>query len=296
MFFTFNMKNSFYNNTELIGLIGNPIKQTYSPFIHNVAIELTKLNYIYLPFSVPASNLNNALKGMIGLGIKGFNVTIPHKVKILDYLTDLSEEAAATGAVNTVVNDQGKLTGYNTDVNGVIETLLPYKDDITGSELAVIGSGGSARAVLYVLIRYFKPKKINLINRTEHRTEAIRTYFRDKMKFDSFTTHELFPPDLVETFAGSKLIINATPVGMYPETDDNVTSIPESFNENQIVFDLVYNPVKTNFLKLAESRGAVALDGISMLVHQAAKSFHLWTGVEMPVEEISKSLKLFISK
>lgn len=290
------MKNSFHNTTEIIGIIGQPVKHSYSPFIHNVAIELTKLNYIYLPFNVPASNLRNALKGMIALGIKGFNVTIPHKVKILDYLNNLSEEATDTGAVNTVVNEHGKLTGYNTDVNGVLESLMPYKEEILGSEITVIGSGGAARAVIYVLIRYFKPSIIHLVNRTEQRAESLRVYFRDKLKFDLFTTHELFPPDLVEIFNKSKLIINATPVGMYPDTDDNITTIQESFNSNQIVFDLVYNPAKTKFLQLAESNGAKTLDGITMLVYQASKSFYLWTGVEMPTNELYKSLRLLISK
>lgn len=290
------MKNSFYNTTELIGLIGNPIKQSYSPFIHNVAIEITKVDYIYLPFNVPSSNLQNALKGMIALGIKGFNVTIPHKVKVLDYISDLSEEATITGAVNTIVNDHGKLSGYNTDVNGISESLLPYKNDISGNEVTLIGAGGSARAVIYVLIRYFKPKRINIVNRTEQRAESLKIYFRDKMKFDAFKTYELFPPDLVEVFNKSKLIINATPIGMFPDIEDNVTTIKESFTKDQIVFDLVYNPVKTKFLQLAESRGAIIIDGIKMLVHQAAKSFSLWTGVEMPVNELYKSLLLFIKK
>ncbi len=290
------MKNSFHNYTELLGLIGNPVKQSYSPFIHNVAIELTKLNYIYLPFNVASVNLSNALKGMVALGIKGFNVTVPHKVKILDYLSDLSEEASVTGAVNTVVNDQGKLSGYNTDVNGVLETLLPYKNDIIGKDVTIFGAGGGARAVIYILVRYFKPKKINLVNRTEHRALSLRSYLSDKMKFDAFFSYELFPPRIVELLANSKLIVNATPIGMYPDVDDNITTIPESFNKDQIVFDLVYNPVNTNFLKFAQSRGATILDGVKMLVFQAAKSFHLWTGVEMPVDELYKSLKLFISK
>lgn len=290
------MKNSFHNSKELIGLIGNPIKQSYSPFIHNIAIELTKLNYVFLSFNVPAANLRNALKGMTSLGIKGFNITVPHKVKILDHIPDLSEEAAMTGAVNTVVNEHGKLTGYNTDVHGVLETLIPYKDEITGSEVTIFGAGGGARSVIYVLIRNFKPSKINLVNRTEHRALSIRSYFGDKMKYESFHSYELFPPGIVDLIANSKLIVNATPIGMFPDVDDNITTIPESFNKNQIVFDLVYNPVKTNLLKIAESQGAITLDGIKMLVQQAAKSFQLWTGVEMPVNEIYKSLKLFISK
>src|SRR5690606_22095579 len=116
------------------------------------------------------------------------------------------------------------------------------------------------------------------------------------MKYDSFFTYEFFPPALVDVFNKSKLIVNATPVGMYPEVDDTITGIPESFNKNQIVFDVVYNPAKTKFLELAKSRGAETINGLNMLVNQAAKSFNLWTGKEMPLEEIYKSLQLFIQK
>jgi len=289
------MKDSFHINTKVLGLIGHPIKHSYSPFIHNIAIELKKLDYIYLPFDVPAANLRNAVKGMNALGIKGFNVTIPHKESIIQYLSNLSEEASIIGSVNTVTNDLGKLTGYNTDVNGVVETLIPYKDEITGSQVCVVGAGGGSRAVIYALIRHFKPAKIFLINRTEGRAELLKNYFNAKMKFDGFKTRELFPPDLVEVFRDSKLIINATPVGMFPENDDSITRLENSFVKEQIIFDLVYNPPKTKLLQLAEKKGAIALDGLKMLVHQAAKAFEIWTGEQVPVEELQRSLELYIS-
>jgi shikimate dehydrogenase len=289
------MKNSFYANTEVIGLIGHPIKYSYSPFIHNVTIELKKLDYIYLPFDVPVSNLKNALKGMVALGIKGFNVTIPHKEAILQYMNNISEEATIIGAINTVVNDHGKLNGYNTDVNGIYETLFPYRDEITGKEVSVVGSGGAARAVIFTLIRYFRPGMIHIINRTEQRAESLKRYFREKIKYSDFKTHELFPPDLVDVFINSKLIVNATPVGMFPNIDDAITTLQSSFHKDQIVFDLVYNPVQTRLLRMASLNGAATLDGIKMLVYQAAKSFELWTGEDLPVEQLHKSLQLVIS-
>ncbi len=289
------MKDSFHINTKVLGLIGHPIKHTYSPFIHNIAIELKKLDYIYLPFDVPAANLRHAVKGMNALGIKGFNVTIPHKESIIQYLSNLSEEASIIGSVNTVVNEIGKLTGYNTDVNGVVETLAPYKDEITGSRMCVVGAGGGSRAVIYALIRYFKPEKIFLINRTESRAESLKNYFSAKMRFDGFKTRELFPPDLVEVFRDSKLIVNATSVGMSPTEDDAITLLDDSFVKNQIVFDLVYNPPRTKLLQSAEKKGAIALDGLKMLVHQAAKAFEIWTGEQVPVEELQRSLELYIS-
>ncbi len=287
-------KDSYHLNTKLLGLIGHPIKHTYSPFIHNVTFELKKLDYIYLPFDIPPSTLKTAVKGMVALGIKGFNVTIPHKENILQLMHNVSEEASIVGAINTVVNDLGKLSGFNTDVHGVYETLLPYKDEITGNEMCVVGAGGAARAVIYTLIRYFKPNIIFLINRTEQKAESLKNYFIEKMKFDNFKTRELFPPDLVDVFQNSKLIINATSVGMFPDSDDIITNLESSFNKDQIVLDLVYNPPQTQLLKLAASKGATILDGIKMLVYQAAKSFELWTGEQMPVEQLHKSLQLFI--
>lgn len=291
----FQMKNSFHQNTSIIGLMGHPIKQSFSPLIHNMTSQILDVDYIYLPFDVPAANLRNALKGVIALGIKGFNVTIPHKENIISFLHSVSEEASIVGAVNTVVNDMGKLVGYNTDVNGVYESLVPFKDEIANKEITVVGAGGAARAVIYTMIRYFKPSLINIVNRTEQRAENLKKYFSDKTKFEDFKSFELFPPDLVEVFSNSKLIINATSVGMYPEIDDTIINIPTVFSADQIVFDLVYNPPQTQLLKTAAAQNAKTLNGISMLVTQAAKAFELWTGKQMPIDKISEGISAYIS-
>ena len=289
------MKNSFYTNTKLIGLIGHPIKQSYSPFIHNIAAQFKNIDHIYLPFDVVADNLKDALKGVVALGISGLNVTIPHKEKIIKYLDDLSEEAAMIGAVNTIVNEHGNLKGYNTDINGILESLMEFKDLITGSKVSVIGAGGGARAVIYTLIRHFKPEQITIINRTIQRADTLHNYFSEKMRFDNLKTADLFPPELIETFHSSKLIVNSTSVGMFPDVDDCPTNLKESFHKDQLVFDMIYNPTETKLLKLAKQQGAVTLGGLKMLVHQAAKSFELWTGEEPPVEKLSRSLELMIT-
>jgi shikimate dehydrogenase len=290
------MQNSFYSNTELIGLIGFPIKQSFSPFVHNVAAELTGTKLIYLPFEVHSSNLKNAVKGIVALGLRGFNVTVPHKVKVLDYINKLSEEAAVIGSVNTVVNEMGKLIGYNTDVNGVLESLSPYKTQINGNEVCVLGAGGSARAVIYTLIRNFKPSKIFLINRTEQFAETLKQHFKSKMRFDGIVIKELQQPDLKGLLNNCSLLVNCTSVGMYPISDDSIFTNADVFVKDQIVFDLVYNPLKTKFLQLAETKGAVTVNGLNMLVQQAAKSFTLWTGNEFPIEKVYKSLLLYVSK
>ncbi len=289
------MKNTFHFDTKIIGIIGHPIKQSYSPFIHNVAIELKKIDYVYLPFDIPASNLKSALRGMTALGIKGFSVTIPHKESAIQYMNSVSEEVSLIGSLNTIVNDQGKLIGHNTDAHGVYETLLPFKNELSGSQVCVIGAGGSARAVIYTLIRHFRPKKLFIVNRNERRAENLKDYFSEKMKFSSIKTKELIPPSAFEVIKDSKLIVHATPLGMNPNTNDSITTSSEVFQKTQIVFDLVYNPQNTLLLKTASKAGAITLNGLTTLINQAAKAFELWTGVDFPKEDVQKSLQLYLN-
>lgn len=288
------LQNKFNHNTKIVGVIGHPIKHSYSPLMHNIAFELSGLNYIYLPFDVPPTSLKDSLRGMIALGIKGFNVTIPLKEKVLPLLKDISEEANIIGAVNTIVNDDGVLRGYNTDVLGVTESLLPYKDELQGSTVTVVGAGGASRSVIYSLIRNFKVERINIVNRTEQLAESLKEYFSTKMLFTNIKSYHLVPPDLVDVFRNSKLIVNTTSMGMYPDVDDAATTIPESFTKDQIVFDVVYTPIKTKLLKLAESQGAKIITGLKMFVEQGAKSYEIWTGEQMPKDKVYKALESYL--
>jgi len=288
------LQNKFNQNTKIIGVIGHPIKHSYSPLMHNIAFELSNLNYIYLPFDVPANALKDSLKGMLALGIKGFNVTLPLKEKIVSLLKEVSEEANIIGAVNTVVNEDGVLHGYNTDVNGITESLNPFKEELQGAEVTVIGAGGASRSVIYSLIRNFKVGHINIVNRTEQTAESLKEYFTARMLFSNFKAFHLFPPDLVDTFRSSKLIVNTTSMGMHPDIDDAATTIKESFVKDQIVFDVIYTPVYTKLLKLAQSQGARIITGLQMFVEQGARSFELWTGEKMPVEKVRKTLESYL--
>jgi shikimate dehydrogenase len=289
------MKNTFHFNTQVIGLIGHPVKQSYSPFIHNIAINLKNIDYIYLPFDIPSQNLKSALSAMTALSFKGLNVTIPHKETAIPFMNNLSEEVKIIGSLNTIVNDQGKLVGYNTDVFGIVETLQPFYNEISGSQVVLVGAGGSARAVIYALIRHFKPKRIYIINRNERRAETLKEYFSEKMKFSAIKTKELLPPSAYEIMKDSKLIINATPVGMAPNENDSITTSRDIFSESQIIFDLVYNPQNTLLLKTAAISRAKTLNGLAMLINQAAKSFELWTCIDFPREDVQKSLHLYLN-
>ncbi len=288
--------DNFDNNKTLVGVIGHPIKHSHSPFMHNNSFGLGKLDYIYLPFDILASNLEDALKGMVALGIKGFNVTLPYKEKIMDFLNENSEEANVIGAVNTIVNENGTLKGFNTDVDGIYSVLEPHKKMLENSIVSVIGAGGAARATIYSLIRNFKPKKINIINRTEEKAESLHEYFAAKMLFEQIEAFELIPPDIVELLNTSDLIVNATSIGMLPDEDDAPTTIADSFHKDQLIFDLIYNPIETKFLNLAKSKGAVTINGLQMFVRQGAKSFELWTGEQMPEKDIYKMLQEKLTK
>ena len=205
-------------------------------------------------------------------------------------MDELSDSANIVNAVNTVVNENGKLHGYNTDVEGIIKTLEEYKDEINEKMVSVIGAGGAARAVIYTLINRFNIEKINIINRTMGKAEALKDYFTSKMLFEKIKTYELSPPDIIKILNKSKLIVNASSIGMMPDEDDSPTTIAESFNDNQIVFDLVYNPRRTKFLSIAESQGATVLNGLKMFVEQGAKAFEFWTNEIMPTEKILEIL------
>ncbi|MEW6506318.1 MAG: shikimate dehydrogenase [Bacteroidota bacterium] len=290
-----NTQNKFNHNTKIIGIVGHPIKHSFSPLMHNLAFELAELNYIYLPFDVPASLLKDSLKGIVALGIKGFNVTLPLKEKIIPLLKDVSEEASIIGAVNTVLNDDGVLRGFNTDVIGVIESLNPYKDHLQNSCVSIIGAGGAARSVIYALIRYFKVSRINIINRTEQIAESLKEYFSSKMLFNKIKAYHLVPPDVVKVLQDSNLIVNTSSIGMLPDIDDSATTIPESFVKDQIVFDVVYTPVKTKFLRIAEQQGAIVITGLKMFVEQGAHSFELWTGEKMQKEKVLRALEFYLN-
>ena len=288
------IQNKFNLNTKIIGVLGHPIKHSFSPLMHNISFELSGLNYIYLPFDVPPAALKDAMRGMIALGIKGFNVTIPLKEKVLPLLKDVSEEASIIGAVNTIVNDEGTLRGYNTDVHGVVESLNQYKEELAGAKVTVIGAGGAARGVIYALIRIFKVGEITIVNRTEQIGESLKEYFSTKMLFTEIKSLPLVPPDLVQPLRDSKLIINTTSMGMYPNVDDSATTIKDSFMKGQIIFDVVYNPVKTKLLKLAEAQGATIITGLKMFIEQGAKSYELWTGEKMPIEKVYSALESYL--
>jgi shikimate dehydrogenase len=276
--------------TKIVGLIGHPITHSFSPLIHNFAFDILGLNYKYLVFDVLPENLKDAIKGIVSLGIKGVNVTIPHKETVLQNLDDVSSEARIIGAVNTIVNDNGILKGFNTDVFGFTESLKEFKEMISNTPAFIFGAGGSARAVIYSLITNFQPERIIIANRNLSRAESIARYFSQVLGYKNFEVKEFFLPEISADIKSSRLIVNTTPIGMHPNSDDIPIQSDDVFHPGQIVYDLVYNPPITRFSQFAQEKGATVISGIDMLILQASKSFELWTGEQMPVEQVKKFL------
>lgn len=284
------MKKNIKSHTKLVGIIGHPISHSWSPIIHETAFKITKQNYSYFAFDVLPKNLHDALRGMLALGIVGLNVTVPHKEAIMELLDEISADARLVGAVNTIYAENDTLVGHNTDVDGVIEALKPFREEIANEDVTIFGAGGGAHAVVYSLIAYFRPARIFVINRDTSRAELLKKFFADSQNYNNIRVVELHSLDEGSVVETSKLIVNATQVGMFPAVDENIMLADSRDFERKIFFDLVYNPVLTQFLKTAKKKNAVTVSGLEMLYYQAAKSFELWTGVAMPLDKVRAKL------
>ncbi len=284
------MKRNIKTHAKLVGIIGHPILHSWSPVIHETAFKFTKLDYQYSAFDVLQKNLRDALKGLSALGIVGCNVTVPYKEAAMEFLDEISADARLVGAVNTIYVENEMLVGHNTDVDGVVEALKPFREQISDQSVTVFGAGGGARAVVYSLISYFRPEQIFVVNRDTSRAELLKKFFADSQNYRNIKIDELHNLNEGEAIKKSKLVVNATPVGMFPEVKENIMVDESADLDGKIFFDLVYNPVHTAFLKTARKRNAIIVSGLEMLYSQAAKAFELWTGVAMPLEKVRAKL------
>lgn len=284
------MRRNIKTHAKLVGIIGHPIVHSWSPAIHEAAFKFTKQNFEYAAFDVLPKNLRDAVKGLLALGIVGCNVTVPHKEAVIEFLDEISADARLVGAVNTIYVENEMLVGHNTDVDGVVEALKPFKEHISNQSVTVFGAGGGARAVVYSLISYFKPGEIFVINRDTSRAELLKKFFADSQNYLNIRVDELHNLNEADAIAKSRLVVNATPVGMFPDNGESVMLDDSADLEGKVFFDLVYNPVHTKFLKTARRKNAIIVSGLEMLYHQAAKAFELWTGTAMPLDKVRAKL------
>lgn len=268
-------------DTSILGIIGNPLKQTLSPLMHNLTLEKMGLNYVYLPFETARNNLTAVISAVRTLNIKGLNVTIPFKEEVIPLLDELSEEACACGAVNVIKNDNGHLTGYNTDGRGFIAGLREENVLIKGRAL-FIGAGGAARSTAFELARA-GVTHIDFLDTNKERAEIMARFINSSAGCS--TSANIMNE---EAFAGlgksADIIVNASPVGMFPRIDYSPVSSLDMITSNTVLCDLIYNPVKTKFLLMGKERGLKTIGGLSMFVYQGVFTLEILTGIKPPVQ------------
>ena len=274
--------------TRLAAVVANPIKHSISPFIHNRAFEATNTNGVYLAWEVEATDLAETVANIRRYQMFGINLSMPYKEQVIPYLDQLSEEARLIGAVNTVVNREGTLIGYNPDGQGFFKSLPSFK--ISGKRMVLLGAGGAAKAILAQAI-LDGVSQVSVFVRSGS-IEKTRPYLEKLQnetgfKVDLFTLEDV--QELQDNITQADLLVNATSVGM----DGVSLPIPTSvlLPEKLLVADVIYQPFETPFLKWARNQGNQAINGLGMLLYQAAEAFQLWTGKEMPTDQIWELLK-----
>ena len=267
-------------HTKVIAVIGDPVSHTLSPLMHNAAFEEAKLDYIYVGFRVAKNELQDAMRGVRSLGIHGVNVTMPYKCSVIKYLDMVDPTAQRTGAVNTVLNENGKLRGYDTDGVGAIAALKRRGVNLRGRKLLLLGAGGAARAVAFQAAK--EVGELSILNRTVRKSRALaRILGREFGK--PINGESLRPDRLKGELENTDVIVNATSVGMYPNCEEIPISC-EWLTEKMCVMDLVYSPLETRLIKTAKAKGAKVVNGLEVLVAQGAASFEIWTGLKAPIE------------
>jgi shikimate dehydrogenase len=275
------MKHDISGKTKVCGVIGDPIEHTMSPVMHNAAFNELGLDYAYLAFRVRVAELAQAIAGMRALNIRGLNVTIPHKVAVIPFLDELDPLADKIGAVNTIVNDGGFLKGYNTDATGFLKALRDRGFGPAGKRVAILGAGGAARAISFILAD--SGAELVILNRREELdwAEALARQISDAFGKE-VNAFESDAANLKAALDSADIVVNATSVGMSPHSGES--PVPAGLlRAGMVIFDIVYNPLKTRLATEAAQAGAETVMGLDMLVGQGALAFEMWTGKQAPV-------------
>lgn len=274
----------------LLGVMGDPIIHSKSPVMHNAALKALEIEGNYVPLHIKPEGLESAIQAVRSLGFRGVNVTIPHKVEVMNYLDHIDEGAAKVGAVNTIVNNNGVLTGYNTDGIGYVRSLKEEAcPDLMGKRIVVLGAGGAARGIIHALTAE-QPGQISVVNRTASKAIELAEEWSSLANIQGLSEAE------AQTAVNSAdVLINTTSVGMHPNEGD--LPVPsEWIPEGIVVSDLIYNPLLTEFLHVSARKGCIIHGGLGMFVNQGAYALEYWTGVAAPVaimkEAVLRSFKL----
>lgn len=272
-------------STNIVALIGHPVEHSFSPPMHNRAFEKLNMDYAYVAFDVEPANLKSAIEGAKALNIKGFNVTIPHKISVIEFLDEIDEVASLIGAVNTI--DFKNMKGYNTDGIGAVKAIEEVTS-IKGKNVVIAGAGGASRAISFYIAKY-GADTMTILNRNPLKAQNLASDVSNsgligEVKSDSISEINAY-------LADADILIDTTPVGMHPNVDDEPIATSQNMHEDLVVFDAVYNPNETVLLKEAIKAGAKPVYGIKMLLYQGAESFKIWTGRDAPVDEMEIALR-----
>lgn len=276
-------------NTALYGVLGHPIHHSFSPAIHTAAFEAEKLNATYVAFDVAEDELEKAVEGLVTLDVKGWNLTMPHKTKMCALCDEVSEAASIVGAVNTVVNDGGRLIGHITDGAGFTAMLKTRGFDVKGKHIVLFGAGGAARAVA-VQLALEGAAELSIFNRTLSKAQKLADLIAERTGCDVKAFALSDAEALGAQVMSADLLVNGTKLGMAPEENTCVLKDPALLKNHPVMADFVYHPLMTRFLKMGEAAGCPAFDGLGMLLWQGALAFKLWTGHDMPVDTVREKV------
>ncbi len=281
------MSQAVNYKAELVGVFGNPISENPTIVMQEAAFNAAGLHWRYLNFEVHSEHLGDAIKGVRAMNMKGINLTIPHKVEVLQYLDEVAPDAALMGAVNTVRREGNKLIGENTDGKGFLKALKNAQVDPKGKNVVILGAGGAARAI-GVELALAGVNHLTIVNRTVERGKELSELLNQKTQTTATfvqwdTTYDV--PSKID------ILVNATSIGLSPDIDTRPEINYKSLTKDMWVCDVIPNPPHSSFLKKAETHGAKTLDGLGMLVYQGAIGFTMWTGIEAPVEVMHRALK-----
>ncbi len=278
--------------TRVCGVIGDPIEHSLSPIMHNAAFQALDIDYVYLAFKVKPSCVAEAINGMRALNIRGLNVTMPHKKAVMANLDRIDLSAQIIDSVNTILNKENLLFGFNTDGIGAVRALKENGVAIKGHKVLLLGAGGAARAIAYALAK--EADELAVLNRTVKDAQAL-TRLVEKAANKRIAVGSLEPEDIDANIQDSDILINATSVGMKPRPDETPVPI-ELLRSNLAVMDIVYNPLETKLTRDAKALGAKVISGVEMLIYQGATSFEIWTGKSAPVEVMRKAALTHLEK
>ncbi len=277
-------------STNIVGLIGHPVEHSFSPPMHNAAFAELGLDYAYVAFDVNPDDLKSAVDGAKSLNIKGFNVTIPHKIEVMQYLDELDEVARLIGAVNTI--DFKNLKGYNTDGIGAVRAIEEVTS-IKDKNVVVAGAGGASRAISFYLAK-FGAGSMTILNRNANKAKDLAG---DVLKSDLIGDVGADSISEIDSYLkGADILVDTTPLGMDPHINDEPIAKSDAMHDGLVVFDAVYNPNETVLLKEAIKAGAKPVYGIKMLLYQGAESFKIWTGRDAPIDVMQDALNKHLGR